>query len=146
MIALLSFNFRNLKVMKHIRQIVYEILFSHLRSRFAVILLFIISSLSSFSQTYTLDGKLEVTEGTTVGGDFRLSGAPLSLDLGHRLLFLDDSGNVATASDEFLEALQQILRATPILTTPDCDGPIIPNPSPFWYADTGRVFVQGEGC
>jgi hypothetical protein len=88
MIALLSFNFRNLKVMKHIRQIVYEILFSHLRNRFTVTLLFIIPSLLSFSQTYTLDGKLEVTEGTTVGGDFRLSGAPLSLDLGHRLLFL----------------------------------------------------------
>lgn len=132
--------------MKHINAFVYKILLSHLWSRFAVILLFIIPSLSSFSQTYTLDGKLEVTEGTTVGGDFRLSGAPISLDLGHRLLFLDDSGNVATASDEFLEALQQILRATPILTTPECDGPIIPNPSPFWYADTGRVFVQGAGC
>lgn len=83
---------------------------------FAVLGLFlsVLMSWDASAQTYTLDGKLEVTDGTTVGGDFKLSGAPLSDELGLRILFLDDSGNVKTLTSPVLEGLRLML------TEPSC--------------------------
>ena len=108
-------------------------------------LLLVMVSWDASAQTYTLDGKLEVTDGTTVGGDFKLSGAPLSDELGLRILFLDDSGNVKTLTSPVVEGLRLML-TEPQLSALECDGPMLPHPNPFWMSDTGRVFVNGAGC
>ena len=97
------------------------------------------------AQTYTLDGKLEVTDGTTVGGDFKLSGAPLSDELGLRVLFLDDSGNVKTVNPSVVQGLRRML-AEPQLAALDCDGPLALPTDPYWMVDTGKIYVHGAGC
>lgn len=115
-----------------------------------LVLSLLLFSLGSFAQTYTLDGELNITQKTTVGGDadvvgdLRLTSAPQPTDAALRLLYVDENGAVKPVTQEILEALQATM-SKPDPAVPGC-AEMFTNPSPHWLSSEGVIYLDQENC
>lgn len=110
-------------------------------------------SITAFSQTYNLDGELNISQKTTVGGDAEVAGnlkilsTPQPDQDALRLLYIDENGAVQPVTPEIISALNFYMRTqsdgTPVGL--GCDE-IIPNPTPQWFSAEGVVYTSADAC
>lgn len=108
-------------------------------------------TITSYSQQYTLDGELIITDKTTasggadVDGDLNLLGVEQPQEDYKRILFVDENGKVQPLNDAMLRALFEGMYTTVPVGLDNCDD-YTTNPAPTWASAPGVIYAASSDC